>query len=362
MASYVLDTLGRTGVRQAVVVTGTNGGRVSKRLLEDPPSFPVRFVEQKLGGGVGEAALVGINNFDDFDDDEDLLIVPADLPLLRASTVDALLDTHRTSGAACTVLTADADHPALQSPGGRQAVEPIGERVIRDRHGRVTSLHSESMHSEADDHDDDVIRIGRRRDVEAEAEVDDTPSEVSLGVYCVRRGLLAPALRRTSDTLEGRVVLSDVVEVMTGSGHSVETVVVDEPGDLLPVNDRLQLAEAEAELRHRANRYWLSMGVTMVDPDRTNIDVPVKLGTDVTIFPGTILQGATTIGDGCEIGPDARLDRCDVGNNTRIEKTTASLATIGDDCQVGPFAALSPGSDLAHGTTTGPFYADRGSV
>jgi len=101
----------------------------------------------------------------------------------------------------------------------------------------------------------------------------------------------------------------------------------------------------------------MSMGVTMIDPDRTYIDVTVRLGTDVTIFPGTILQGATTIGNGCELGPDTRLDRCQVGNNTRIEKTTGALATVGEDCVVGPFAVLEPGADVAHGTTTGPFYA-----
>ena len=151
--------------------------------------------------------------------------------------------------------------------------------------------------------------------------------------------------------------MSDVVEVLTGSGHACETVLIDHPGDLIPVNDRVQLAEAEAELRRRTNRHWLSMGVTMVDPERTYIDVTVRLGTDVTIFPGTILQGATTIGSGCELGPDTRLDRCTVGNNTRIEKTTASLANIGDDCEVGPFAVLEPGADIAHGTRTGPFYA-----
>jgi bifunctional UDP-N-acetylglucosamine pyrophosphorylase/glucosamine-1-phosphate N-acetyltransferase len=99
------------------------------------------------------------------------------------------------------------------------------------------------------------------------------------------------------------------------------------------------------------------MGVTMVDPDRTYIDVTVQLGTDVTLFPGTMLQGSTTIGNGCELGPDVRLDRCRVGKSTRIEQATAHLATIGDDCTVGPFAVLQPGSDVPNGTVTGPFYA-----
>lgn len=336
MASYVLETLGAAGVRQAVVVTGSDGGRVSKRLLEDPPGFPVRFAEQRANLGAGDAVLAGVNSFDDFDDDEDLLIVPADLPLLRPSTLNQLLEAHRSSGAACTVLTADAADPTLR-PAPNWT---LSDRIVRDRHGRVASIDGDDSRLPDDEVDP--------RGVE----------EVSLGVYCVRRGLLAPALRRSAaESLEGRATLSDIVEVLTGSGHACETAMIDHPGDLIPVNDRLQLAEAEAELRRRTNRHWLSMGVTMVDPDRTYIDVTVRLGTDITIFPGTILQGATSIGSGCEIGPDTRLDRCQVGNNARIEKTTASLAIVGDDCNVGPFAVLEPGSEIADGTTTGPFYA-----
>ncbi len=341
MGSYVLDTLGAAGVRQAVVVTGLDGSRVSKRLLEDPPGFTVRFVEQKTNLGTGDAVLIGMSGFDDFNDEEDLLVVPADLPLLRPSTINQLVDAHRSSGAACTILSADADSSVLRPAPNRS----LADRIVRDRHGGVVSI----------DVDDDRLLLEEPVDPE---EVD----EISLGVYCIRRGLVAAAIRRTEEESRasdapGRVRLSDVVEVLTGSGHTCETAMIDHPGDLIPVNDRLQLAEAEAVLRRRTNRHWLSMGVTMVDPERTYIDVTVRLGTDITIFPGTILQGATTIGSGCELGPDTRLDRCQVGNNTRIEKTTASLANIGDDCDVGPFAVVEPGTELPSGTVTGAFYA-----
>lgn len=343
MASFVLETLAAAGVRQAVVVTGSDGGRVAKRLLEDPPGFPVRFTEQRADLGIGDAVLLGVSSFDDFDDDEDLFIVPADLPLLRPSTLGLLLEAHRSSGAACTALTADAADPNLRPAPNRA----LTDRVVRDRHGRVASIERE----------DNRLRL------DEEAEDPDEIEEIALGVFCVRRGLLAPALRRSSaESLEGRVNLSDIVEVLAGSGHTCETAMIDHPGDLIPVNDRVQLAEAEAELRRRTNQHWLSMGVTMVDPERTYIDVTVRLGTDVSIFPGTILQGATTIGSGTELGPDARLDRCTIGANCRIEKTTASLATVGDDCEIGPFAVLEPGADLAAGTRTGPFYAGGSST
>ncbi|MEM8926255.1 MAG: NTP transferase domain-containing protein [Actinomycetota bacterium] len=328
MGSYVLDTLAAVEVRQGVVVTGPEGGRISKRLLEDPPGFRVRFVEQKIDRGSGDAVLAGLAGFDDFNDDEDLVIVPGDLPLLRPELVEELLRHHAESGSVCTVLAVDGTDVTG------------GNRVVRDRQGRVSGVQREG---------------DPRPDPDGDIELN---PEVATGVYCVRRGLLAPAIRRSSADTLGEMQLHAMVEVLASSGHSCSSYVVEPTLDLVPVGNRLQLAEAEAELRRRTNRHWLASGVTMVDPDRTYIDATVTLGTDVTIFPGTILQGSTVVGNGCELGPDVRLDRCEVGSNTRIEKATATLATIGDDCEIGPFAVLAPGSDVNSGTRTGPFYAE----
>jgi bifunctional UDP-N-acetylglucosamine pyrophosphorylase/glucosamine-1-phosphate N-acetyltransferase len=94
----------------------------------------------------------------------------------------------------------------------------------------------------------------------------------------------------------------------------------------------------------------------MLDPGQTFIDVTVELGRDVTLFPGTILQGRTVIGQGCEIGPDTRLVDSVVGPGSVVENTIARDAEIGERARVGPFAVLSPGSVVASGTATGAFY------
>ncbi|HEV7722984.1 MAG TPA: bifunctional UDP-N-acetylglucosamine diphosphorylase/glucosamine-1-phosphate N-acetyltransferase GlmU, partial [Iamia sp.] len=122
-------------------------------------------------------------------------------------------------------------------------------------------------------------------------------------------------------------------------------------------NDRAQLAAAEAELRRRTNLDWLKRGVTMVDPDRTYVDTTVDLARDVTLFPGTILQGHTVVGQGAEIGPDTRLVDCVVGARSTVEQTTGRDAEIGTDAHVGPYAHLAPGESVPDGTQTGPFYA-----
>ena len=87
----------------------------------------------------------------------------------------------------------------------------------------------------------------------------------------------------------------------------------------------------------------------------------LELAPDVTLFPGTILQGRTSVGEGSEIGPDTRLVDCRIGSGSRIEKTMAEGAIVGADCHVGPFAVLAPGTDIATATRTGPFYtSERG--
>lgn len=327
MISFVLDALGKAGVGQAVVVTGpSSSNRVSKRVLEDPPNFNVRFVEQMKAYGNGDAALVGLSGFDDFDDDSDLLVLPADVPLIQPETLSALVAHHRESNAVCTILTAPA-HGA------------VGPRITRDRHGNVSG----------------AIRA-----------IDLDPSDVGanqllempLGIYCIRRGLVAPAVRRTEpDRINGEHQLIDVPGVLASSGHPVTSIAVGDVADAVPVDSRVQLADAEAALRRRTNRFWMNRGVTMIDPERTYIDATVLLGTDVTIFPDTMLQGKTVIGDGCDIGPNVRLAQCRVGTNSIVEQAVGEHAIIGSECAVGPFASLSPGTEIADGTRTGPFYA-----
>ncbi len=326
MVLYVLDALPAAEIDQAVVVVGHGAERVTKKLTEDSAGLRLEFVEQAVQRGTGDAVAVGLTGLpDDVDDDDvDVLVLPGDTPLLRARTVADLVAEHRHSGAACTILTARFD-------------DPTG-------YGRIVRVGK----------DDRVARIVEQRDAAPdELEID----EINTGIFCFRRSLLAPALRMVRpDNAQGEYYLTDVVEVLAEAGHRVVTVVAADPDETHGINDRAQLARAEAELRARTNAEWLARGVTMVDPAATYVDTTVSLAADVTLFPGTILQGRTSIGAGVEIGPGCRLVDCTVGEHTTLEHTVARLSTIGDDCVVGPYAALEPGADLPAGTHTGAFY------
>lgn len=327
MVMHVINALAGLDIERTVVVVGHGAELVTKKVQEQAPSSAnVSFVEQAQQRGTGHAAIVGLGAFpdDDLDDTSTVVILPGDAPLLRPTTIEELVGIHEASGQAATLLTA-------------RMADPTGYgRVIRAKDGRV-------------------LGIVEQRDASPEQlEID----EVGTSIYAFRRDLLGPSLRRISaDNAQAEYYLTDVIGVLAGMGHRIGSVTVDDPAETQGVNDRWQLAMAERELRSRTNRRWLIHGVTMLDPRQTFIDVTVDLGRDVTLFPGTMLQGRTVVGDGVEIGPDTRLVDCMVGDGAIVENTIARDAEIGAGAHVGPYASLPPGSHVAAGERTGAFYA-----
>jgi bifunctional UDP-N-acetylglucosamine pyrophosphorylase/glucosamine-1-phosphate N-acetyltransferase len=330
MVLYVLDALSGCAVDKAVVVVGHGAERVTKKLQEEAGDVRLEFVEQHIQRGTGDAVSVGLTAFTDDDlDDDDVIVLPGDTPLLRPGTITELVSRHQSSGAACTVLTA-----LIEDPTGYG-------RVVRGR-------------------DDRVVRIVEHREAAADQLA---INEINTSIYCFRRSLLAPALRRLSpDNSQGEYYLTDVVAVLHDAGYPIVPVVAEDANETAGVNDRLQLASAEAELRRRTNEAWLRAGVGMVHPASVYIDVTVRLAPDVTLFPNVMLQGDTVIGEGAEIGPDTRLTDCRVGDGAVVEKSVGRNADVGAGAVVGPFAYLEPGSVIPSGSRTGAFYTGRGDV
>jgi len=326
MIMHVIDALAELPIERVVAVVGHGAERVTKALQELAPGhLSVDFVEQHVQRGTGDAVAVALTAFPDDDmEDGDIVVLPGDTPLLRPPTLAALVRAHRAADAAATILTACVDDPTGYG------------RIVRDKADRVARI---VEHGDAG---------------EDEAEI----NEINTSIYCFRRSVLAPSLRRLSpENAQGEYYLTDVIEVLHDAGYPVVSLVVADPMEAAGVNDRAQLAVAEAELRDRTNERWMRRGVTMLDPERTYIDASVELGTDVTVFPGAILQGATKVGAGAEIGPNTRLVDCTVGDRAVVEQSVCRKADIGADARVGPFAVLSPGATIPPGTVTGAFYS-----
>jgi len=318
MVRHVIEALVDLSVDRTVVVVGHGAQTVEKQLTEHAPDWArLSFAEQVEQRGTGHATMVGLDALDTMDDTlvvpddiDTVVVLPGDTPLVTADTITDLVARHQASGWAATVLTARVEHP-----GGYG-------RIVRARDGRV-------------------VRIVEQRDATPDEQAID---EINTGIMAFRRNVLGPALRRTSpDNAQSEYYLTDVVEVLAGMGHQVGTV--EAPfEETAGVNDRAQLAAAEHVLRRRINRQWMLNGVTLVDPDHTYLDVTVRLGRDVTVHPGCVLAGLTTVGDGCEIGPHTHLTDCIVDAGATVIHSVARSSHIEADAVVGPFAVLEPGT------------------
>jgi len=324
MVLHVLDALAELSVSRVVVVVGHRAEWVTKTLIEHaPPGMAIEFVEQVEQRGTGDAMSVALTGLPDDDEDEegDVVVLPGDTPLLRPATLATLVRRHRATDSAATLLTA-----VLEDPTGYG-------RVVRGRNDGVAR----------------VVEQGDATDEELAVQ------EVNTSIYCVRRSVLAPSLRRLSPSnAQGEYYLTDVVGVLSEAGHRVESLVVEDTMEVAGVNDRAQLAVAEAELRDRINERWMRKGVTMWDPERTYIDADVQLGTDVVLLPGVILQGSCVVEEHAEIGPDAHLVDTRVGEGAVVANSVCRRSSIGADARVGPFAVLAEGTEVPAGGSVGP--------
>jgi bifunctional UDP-N-acetylglucosamine pyrophosphorylase/glucosamine-1-phosphate N-acetyltransferase len=332
MLLHVLDALERLPLERIVVVVGQRSEQIVKTVQEKlEGSVGVEFVEQHTPRGTGDAVSVALTAgyFDDLDAEDDIIVLPGDAPLIGATTLADLATRHRNEDAAATILTAIIDDPS-----------GLG-RIVRGK-------------------DDRVARIVEHRDAtDDELGID----EINTSIYCFRRNLLAPALRRLSPVnAQGEYYLTDAIAVLRDAGHKVVAEPVGDPAEALMVNDRAQLADAERALRERINGDWMRAGVSMVDPDRTYVDATVELAPDIRLHPGTILEGRTVIGAGSVIGPDTRIVDSIIGERVTIANSVVREAEIADDCSVGPFAHLRSGSRLLAGAKVGDFVETKNAT
>jgi bifunctional UDP-N-acetylglucosamine pyrophosphorylase/glucosamine-1-phosphate N-acetyltransferase len=325
MIQHVLDAAVRDEVKRTVVVVGHGATWVEKSILgRAGDGARITFVEQSEQLGTGHAVSVAVPALEEAigTTDGEVLILPGDTPLLRASTVTELLDSHRDSGAALTVLTAIVEDPAGYG------------RVVYGR-------------------DDKVAKIVEERDATSDERL---INEVNTSIMVVRESLLGPALRLVGRAnSQNEYYLTDLVSVLYDAGHLTRTFLLNDPSEATGVNDRDQLAAAERTLRRRINQQWMRRGVTMWDPESTYIDSDVELHRDVSLLPGTVLKGRCQVGEGTQIGPNATLQDVIVGANATVGAVEAAACRIGDDAHVASFCVLEPGVAVAKATRVPPF-------
>ncbi len=326
MLAYVIDTLRRAGVRRVLVVAGRDADAIRAAFGDR-----VEYVVQRRPLGTGHAlaqALPGLRGH------ALAYVVYGDMPLVSAGTFRALRRAlggsagSRGRGPAAAVAT-----------GVVEQTHRFG-RIVRDPVGRF-------------------LRIVEEKDATPE---EAAIREVNAGVYCVRAAEIREALRQVRPTnRQGEYYLTDAVSLLAARGREVATVDVPDADELIGINTRAELAEADAVIRRRILARLMDAGVTVVDPATTVVHEGVRVGRDTVLHPCTILTGRTVIGARCSIGPGARIDNSVLGRGIRVRDSTLEGSRLGDGTVVGPYAHLRPGTVVGRQVEIGN-YAEMKKV
>jgi bifunctional UDP-N-acetylglucosamine pyrophosphorylase/glucosamine-1-phosphate N-acetyltransferase len=281
-----------------------------------PPD--IRVVEQRERLGTGHAVLQAKPHCAE----GTILVLPGDMPLISAETLDRLVAHHRATRATATILTAVVDRP--QGYG----------RVLRQG-GRVKGV------VEDRDASDDEKKV----------------AEINTSVYCFQSDRLWSTLAELKpDNDQGEYYLTDVIGILSRHGARVEGVPVDDPREALGVNDRKQLADAAAVQRARILDRLMESGVTVLDPATTYVEDTVTIGADTVIYPHVVVEGPSDIGADCVVGAGSHLTRVTLGERVQL-KPYCILADciVEDEAILGPFCHLRPQTRVGAGAHIGNF-------
>ncbi len=324
MLSWVLDALEQvkdTGhIDGILVVVGRGADEVEEEVCERAAC-----VVQEERKGTGHAVMVAAP----YIEAEELLVVTADSPLLTPSTLRMLCELHGGGGAAATILTTMLDDPTGYG------------RIMRDEKGQVKG----------------IVEEGEAGSEEKEVR------EVNTSVYIFHWQTLQRALPGLgTGNAKGEYFLTDAVALLAREGAGISAYITPDTSEALGINSREHLAQAEALMRQRINRRWMAEGVTMEDPATTFIGGEVIIGRDTVLRPLVMLEGATVVGEGCVIGPNARIVDSRLGKEVTVEQATLRECELEDGVNVGPYASLRPGSVFRAGSKAGTFVETKQTV
>ncbi len=282
-------------------------GKKARCIVQDPQLGTGHAVQQAEKSLRGKTDLV--------------LVIYADMPLLRPETLKALVTTQKANRGPLTILTVNSADP-----------RGFG-RVIRNAEGSVQAIVEEASAT------GDQLSI----------------HELNVGAYCFSANWLWDALHKIKVSPKGEYYLTDAVALAVQAGGVVQALVSEDLVETIGINTRIHLAEAEAAMRQRINQAHMLAGVTIIDPMVTYIEPDVTIGRDSVIWPNTYLRGRTAIGEGCIIGPNTIAEDSTVGDFCEIQAAVMEGAVVEDNVGVGPFARLRKGAHLCKGVHMGNF-------
>lgn len=321
LLGHVISTAQSLNPVSVHVVFGHGGDRVRAAFAADSTLQWALQAEQLGTGHAVQQALPAL------DDAAIALVLYGDVPLIRAETLANLLAL--AGNQSMSLLTVQLDDPTGYG------------RIVRDAAGKV-------------------LRIVEQKDATSD---ELAIREGNTGVMAVPVAQLRAWLSRLKNSnAQGEYYLTDIIEMAVADGIEVKPLIAPTVAEVLGINDKLQLAEVEAEHRRLRARELMQAGATLVDPARVDVRGPVSIGRDVLIDINVVFEGRVTLGDRVRIGPHCVLRDCDIASDVVIHPNCViEQASVGAGSLIGPFARLRPGAKLADDVHIGNFVEVKNS-
>lgn len=314
----------RAAGADAVIVVGGPDKALEGHLPEG-----VELVVQERAQGTGDAVRSAAHLIHE---DDTVIVMNGDVPLVTGEALGALVETHRTQNAAATMVTMILPDPGAYGRVVRTAEGDV-ERVVEAKGGATDATPEELQ-----------IR------------------EVNAGIYAFGGGALTDALTKIrNENEQGEYFLPDTLPILIADGHRVAAHVVDDASMTLGVNDRVELGRVRDLAQQRILDALGREGVTIVQPSSTSIDVTVRIGRDTVVEPGTVLRGETVVGEGCTIGPQVTAKDLTVGDGVTAFHAYLVGSTVEDGVKIGPYVHLRGGTVLRKDARAGTFVEMKNS-
>ncbi len=315
MLEHVIAAVPEDLSDSAVIVVGNKKEAVRKAF----EGTGLKFVDQDEQLGTGHAVKCAARYIDP---EQHQMILYGDTPMVTEKTLRGFIEAHKKSGRILSVLTAQFENPFGYG------------RIIKSTSG-------------------DIVKIVEQKDCSPEEE---TVREINTGMMIVEGRFLMQALDQLrNDNNQGEYYLTDIIGIAHGQGKTGQAVLVEDPNEVLGINDRIQLHEAAQIMNQKKLITLMKEGVTIVDMQTTFIDSAVQIGRDTIVEPFTQIKGKSVIGENCIIGPGARITDTHIADGVKVLDSTLVDSRVDDHSAIGPYAYLRPKSDIGKHVKIGDF-------
>ncbi|MCE9904090.1 bifunctional UDP-N-acetylglucosamine diphosphorylase/glucosamine-1-phosphate N-acetyltransferase GlmU [Hafnia paralvei] len=313
MVQHVIDTALKLGAQNVHLVYGHGGDLLKDKLSDQPLNWVLQAEQLGTGHAMQQAA-------PHFSDDEDILMLYGDVPLISEETLQRLLAAKPQGGIGLLTV---------------KLVDPTGYgRIVREN--------------------DNVVGIVEHKDATAEQH---KINEINTGILVASgRDLKRWLGKLDNNNAQGEYYITDIIALAHQEGNKIEAVYPDRLSEVEGVNNRLQLSALEREYQSEQAQKLLLAGVMLLDPARFDLRGELIHGRDISIDTNVIIEGNVKLGDRVRIATGCVLKDCVIGDDCEISPyTVIENATLAAECTVGPFARLRPGADLAEKAHVGNF-------